>query len=315
MQEPIKAAIWYCLNSYHNEDATFLAERLHAEVGNNDTVYLLATCYYRSGRKQQAKYLLEKHSGNHSAKCNLLYARCCLDLGELQKGLLRLNGLLSLHTCTEEEVVAEYGQDAGLAFWLLGEMNRQLQHTKEAAVHLKRCLKYNPFVWSAFQSLCEMGEDTSPESCFDVSSYPQFLCTMSNEYQVATVPDIPPKSSQPTFVAGAMATTMSSSKKVASTPDLYGNPLVGKAMASSTPVPRSLAFTAGSTEANVSSLGQLPVGGGRVVKEGVATLARIKTQLSYSSSAEGSKVRARHLSPGVGAQSISPHLPRMEILN
>ncbi|KAL5489548.1 hypothetical protein EMCRGX_G018653 [Ephydatia muelleri] len=72
-----------------------MAERLHAEVGNNDTVYLLATCYYRSGRKQQAKYLLEKHSGNHSAKCNLLYARCCLDLGELQKGLLRLNGLLS----------------------------------------------------------------------------------------------------------------------------------------------------------------------------------------------------------------------------
>ncbi|KAL5489547.1 hypothetical protein EMCRGX_G018652 [Ephydatia muelleri] len=159
-----------------------------------------------------------------------------------------------------------------------------------------------------------MGEDTSPESCFDVSSYPQFLCTMSNEYQVATVPDIPPKSSQPTFVAGAMATTMSSSKKVASTPDLYGNPLVGKAMASSTPVPRSLAFTAGSTEANVSSLGQLPVGGGRVVKEGVATLARIKTQLSYSSSAEGSKVRARHLSPGVGAQSISPHLPRFGVL-
>ena len=60
----------------------------------------------------------------------------------------------------------------------------------------------------------------------------------------------------------------------------------------------------------MSSLGQLPVEGGRVVKEGVATLARIKTQLSYSSSAEGSKVRARHLSPGVGAQSISPHLPR-----
>ena len=60
----------------------------------------------------------------------------------------------------------------------------------------------------------------------------------------------------------------------------------------------------------MSSLGQLPVGEGRVVKEGVATLARIKTQLSYSSSAEGSKVRARHLSLGVGAESIFPHLPR-----
>ena len=105
-----------------------------------------------------------------------------------------------------------------------------------------------------------------------------------------------------------MATATSSSKKVASTPDFYGNPLVGKAMASSTPVPRSLAFTAGSTEADVSSLGQLPVGGGRVLKEGVATLARIKTQLSYSSSAEVSRVRARHVTTGIGAQS-SPHPP------
>ena len=60
----------------------------------------------------------------------------------------------------------------------------------------------------------------------------------------------------------------------------------------------------------MSSQGQLPVGGGRVVKEGVATLARIKTQLSYSSSAEGSKVRARHLSPGVGAQFVDPLIPQ-----
>ena len=153
-----------------------------------------------------------------------------------------------------------------------------------------------------------VGEDVSPASSFEVSSYPQFLSTVNNEYQVATIVDVPPKPSQPTFVPGVMPTATSSSKKVASTPDLYGNPLVGKAMASSTPVPRSLAFTAGSTEADVSSLGQLPAGG-RVVKEGVSTLARIKTQLSYSSSAEVSKVRPRHLTPGA-AQSLSPHLPR-----
>lgn len=307
MQEPTKAAIWYCLNSYHYEDATFLAERLHAEVGNNDTVYLLATCYYRSGRKQQAKYLLERHCEIHNAKCNLLYARCCLDLGELQKGLLRLNGLLSLRVCTEEEVVAEYGQDAALAFWLLGEMNRQLQHVKEAALHFKRCLKYNPFLWTAFQSLCEMGEGVSPENCFEVSSYPQFLCTMNSEHQAAPPP---PKPSQPAVATLPLPSAPLSSKKVASTPDTYGNPLVGKAMASSTPVPRSLAFTAGSTEADVSSL---PVGGGRMVKEGVATLARIKTQLSYSSSAEVSKVRPRHFTPGA-AHSVSPHPPRFGVL-
>ena len=141
-----------------------------------------------------------------------------------------------------------------------------------------------------------------------MTSYPEFLCTVNSEYQVATTADVPPKPSQPAFAPGAVPPAMSSSKKVASTPDLYGNPLVGKAMASSTPVPRSLAFTAGSAEADVSSLGQLPVGG-RVLKEGVSTLARIKTQLSYSSSAEASKVRPRHLTPGA-ARSLSPHPPR-----
>lgn len=55
-------------------------------VSSLDSVYLLATCYYRSGRVQQAKHLLSKcrdwGSSPNISQCNLLYARCCLDLKE-----------------------------------------------------------------------------------------------------------------------------------------------------------------------------------------------------------------------------------------
>ena len=51
-----------------------------------DSAYLLATCYYRSGRVQQAKHLLTKArdlaNTATTAQCNLLYAKCCLDLKE-----------------------------------------------------------------------------------------------------------------------------------------------------------------------------------------------------------------------------------------
>ena len=45
-----------------------------------DSSYLLATCYFRSGRVQQARHALGQHRGD--PRCGLLYARCCLQLNE-----------------------------------------------------------------------------------------------------------------------------------------------------------------------------------------------------------------------------------------
>lgn len=35
-----------------------------------------------------------------------------------------LNGLVCLSDNNEEDIVSQFGTDAGLAFWLLGELNR-----------------------------------------------------------------------------------------------------------------------------------------------------------------------------------------------
>uniref|UniRef100_A0A8C8HB59 Uncharacterized protein n=1 Tax=Oncorhynchus tshawytscha TaxID=74940 RepID=A0A8C8HB59_ONCTS len=51
------AAVWHALNHYAYRDAVFLAERLYAEVHSEEALFLLATCYYRSGKAYKA-YLL-----------------------------------------------------------------------------------------------------------------------------------------------------------------------------------------------------------------------------------------------------------------
>jgi anaphase-promoting complex subunit 3 len=58
VQEPVQAAIWHCLHHYAYPDAIFLAERLYAEVDSDDALFLLATCYYRSGKPGQAYSIL-----------------------------------------------------------------------------------------------------------------------------------------------------------------------------------------------------------------------------------------------------------------
>ena len=76
-----QAAVWHALNYYAFEDASFLAERLFLENKGCETLYLLATCYYRQGRVAEAYDLLKK-SHSTTPKCRLLFAQCCLKLNK-----------------------------------------------------------------------------------------------------------------------------------------------------------------------------------------------------------------------------------------
>ena len=126
--------------------------------------------------------------------------------------------------------------------------------------------------------MCFTGESVSPDECFTVSEYPPFLPPLTEE---CAHPSRPPPSHPhipPTTTSTSLTTTTCSSvdthrsensvplveekqslliKKPRSfapvdtnrasyvTPDLFAEPAVGKAIASSTPVPRALAFTRG----------------------------------------------------------------------
>ena len=76
-----KAAIWHCLNHYAYGDATFLAERLFYEVHSDESLHLLATCYYRSGKLGQAYDVLQTN-GARTPSNKFLLAKCCNQLNK-----------------------------------------------------------------------------------------------------------------------------------------------------------------------------------------------------------------------------------------
>lgn len=181
------------------------------------------------------------------------------------QGVLALNGVLSLQENTESSLQTLFGEDVGVAFFILGKLKYQLQHKPDAAKCFRAALRFNPFLWSAFSMLCEMGEEANPEECFKVAEYPKFLTsqssalptsmpTLSNdcirpraECAQAKAPvsyPFSPIGTNPAALGIKLGTDerhssafkpVRKSKPVFVTPDIFQDPPAESAMASSTP--------------------------------------------------------------------------------
>lgn len=90
---PLENMICNSLENYLYKNATFLAERLYAQdTTNENSRFLLATCYYRSGQRKAAYNLL---NNAHSIKCKYLFAKCCLDLDKAEEGKEKLLSIIN----------------------------------------------------------------------------------------------------------------------------------------------------------------------------------------------------------------------------
>uniref|UniRef100_T1JEI7 Cell division cycle protein 27 homolog n=1 Tax=Strigamia maritima TaxID=126957 RepID=T1JEI7_STRMM len=161
------AAIWHCLNHYAYSDAIFLAERLYAEVDTDEALFLLATCYYRSGKPRQA-YSLLHIKGCRTAQCKYLFARCSLDLNKLSEAEAILSGTSVLKVKTVDDL-SEFGDGACFAVQLLARIYGKTERLAKASDSYKKSLKLNPFLWSSYASLCNMGEKVDPTKVFQLS--------------------------------------------------------------------------------------------------------------------------------------------------
>lgn len=94
--------------------------------------------------------------------------------------MLALNGVLNIQDNSESSVRNHFGDDVGVAFFILGKLKYRLHHKPDAVKCFRAALRFNPFLWSAFSMLCEMGEDANPEECFKVTQYPKFLAARSS---------------------------------------------------------------------------------------------------------------------------------------
>ncbi|XP_037085740.1 cell division cycle protein 27 homolog [Pollicipes pollicipes] len=173
VQEPVQAAVWHCLNHYAYADATFLAERLCAEVQSDEALFLLATCYYRSGRPGQA-YTRLKARHLRLPQARYLLALCCYELNQLAEAEAILSGGSMLKPKGHDDVTSEFGESASLALRLLARIYLRTERKARAAEACKKSLKLNPFLWSAFTDLCHLGEAVDSSKVFTTSGLESF---------------------------------------------------------------------------------------------------------------------------------------------
>jgi len=142
------------------DSAKFYAERLYYEAPSADSLYLLALCYFRSGKYKQTYLILQDciRSSTTGASLNkYLFALACNELDRLEEGeqALSPHKHKTVDSITLEAVSATPGGAEGV--YLLGKLCRR-QHRKEMAVmYYKLSLKMDPYLWSAITELSEMG--------------------------------------------------------------------------------------------------------------------------------------------------------------
>ncbi|PIK47242.1 putative cell division cycle protein 27-like [Apostichopus japonicus] len=147
--------------------------------GSDDTLFLLATCYYRSGYPNRAHAILQT-KGCPTPQCRFLMAKCSLELEKFSECEAALMGSSFPKNKSCEEVSSDFGDSAPFALQLLGKLCRKAERLNKATEAYKHCLKLNPFLWNSFQVLCDLGEKPDPESVFQLPPT-STLCTTSSQ--------------------------------------------------------------------------------------------------------------------------------------
>ncbi|GAB6019681.1 anaphase-promoting complex subunit cdc27 [Chamberlinius hualienensis] len=181
VQEPVQATIWHCLNHYSYLDAIFLAERLYAEVDSDDALFLLATCYFRAGKPGKAYSLLNGKTCK-SPQCKFLLARCCMEMNKMNEVEAAITGGLLAKSKPNDDLIIEFEDSASFVLQLLGKICSRTERPKKAAEAYRKSLKLNPFMWSSYEALCNMGENPDPSKIFQFTSAENLSMCQGNNY-------------------------------------------------------------------------------------------------------------------------------------
>jgi anaphase-promoting complex subunit 3 len=173
--DSIKVYINQFIHNFDYVDAVFLAERLYAEVKNDESTYLLARTYYLSGDVNKSYWLLRNSSIEHVPAAKLLLAKCCFDTDKLHEAESMLVGnFSSISTLALDDFVNDHGDQAAFALQLLAKVCEKSDRHQKASECYRKSLKLNPFLWSSFEALCRLGErvDTSIFCSSSIKSNP-----------------------------------------------------------------------------------------------------------------------------------------------
>ncbi|KAJ8612055.1 hypothetical protein MRB53_037606 [Persea americana] len=178
----LRQRIYKYLDNNLLDSAIFAAERLHAlEPQNPRAVHLLALCHLRRGRPQEA-YDWSRPSGQSGGHlgCAYVFAQACLELGKASEGAHALDRVKSFWgsksvyrmgvpaVATVSNGIAgddngdpesRYNPDPASVKALLGRLLISVGDIKRAAEVLSEAAKQDPFMWEAFEDLCNTDPD------------------------------------------------------------------------------------------------------------------------------------------------------------
>ncbi|KAH0562650.1 hypothetical protein GP486_002666 [Trichoglossum hirsutum] len=190
----LRYSIYYHLDNHLNENALFLAERLHAyEPREADSWYLLALCHLRLGRLKSAhEYSRPSGTKSNHLGCAYVFAEACRGLDRPMEGINALERTRNHWGETNhwsEWIVSKSG-GVGTAGRRLISLWHAYDDIKKAVDCYVEALKLNPFMWDAFLGLCNTGANIRVQNIFKIT--PEMVALLST-----TMPSDSPSASQP----------------------------------------------------------------------------------------------------------------------
>lgn len=153
------------LSIFMYDTAKFYSERLYYEYPTEESLHLLAQCYFRQGKTNQTYLILQ---GCKLPENRYLCAHCCflLDkLPEAEKFLLPFSNAKP-EDLKPEKVHLVPGGAAGLN--LLGSICRRANRRESAIDYFKLSLQMEPTLWDSIEQLCEMDAPLDLASLFGI---------------------------------------------------------------------------------------------------------------------------------------------------
>lgn len=172
----LRHLIYYHLDNNLLKNALFLAQRLVAyEHKSPESAYLLGYCQYQSGFVKGAYDTCRALGlrGSHLG-CAYVFAQACLELGRFVDGLTALekSKVLWQNRSTwnqHNESRRQHLPDAAAVLCLKGKLWKAHKNDDQAVDCWAAALRLNPFMWDAFEGLCDSGVKISIPNIYKLS--------------------------------------------------------------------------------------------------------------------------------------------------
>ena len=180
----LRQLIYYHLDCNLPNNALFIAGRLQAfEPRASEAAYLLALCHQRLGQLKAA-YDCSKNAGSRGTHlgCSYIFAQVCWELGKYSEGVTALERSKSLWVTRNgwnrsTDVRRQPLPDAAAVNCLLAKLLTGYGDSSRAIECYAQAVKENPFMWDAFQGLCDSGAELNIPSIFKMT--PEMLAALA----------------------------------------------------------------------------------------------------------------------------------------